>query len=110
MNNHEKNTVMQIETALMGVKWNSEDYASTLFFFPTSFPGAKGKLRAGDNKLVFKTPLEYEVFLKDNTPHLKIIDNKKGEVSEYKIEELSKRLRRLTISDRNGNKSNFKYN
>jgi hypothetical protein len=109
MNDQYKNAISDIESALMGVKWNNEDHTGTLFFFPTSSPGAKGVMRAGDHKLVFKTPLEYEVFFKDSNPYLHIIDNKKGEVVEYKIERLSKPLRTLTIIDRDGNKSNFKY-
>ena len=109
MNDQEKNAISSIETALMGVKWNSEDHTSTLFFFPPSSPGSKGVMRAGDQKLVFKIPLEYEVFLKDSSPYLHIIDNKKGEVLEYRIERISKPLRTLTIIDPDGNESNFKY-
>jgi len=110
MNDQEKNEIQQVETALMGVKWNSDDHQSTLFFFPTPTPGNKGVMRAGDNHITFKTPLEYEVFLKDSNPYLKIIDNKKGEILEYKIEKLSKPQRTLVIVDQAGKKSNFNFN
>jgi hypothetical protein len=60
------------------------------FFFPPSIPGAKGIMRAGDSHVIFKTRLEYQVFLKDSNPYLNIIDDRKGEILEYKIEKLSK--------------------
>ena len=107
MDDNDKNTIRQIESALMGVQWNS-DHNDTLFFFPTSTPGARGIVRAGDKKIVFRFSLEYEVFLKNDSPYIKIIDDKKGEVSQYKIETVNKRLRTLTIVDERGNQSNFK--
>ena len=107
MNDKDKNTIQQIESALMGVQWNS-DRDDTLFFFPTLTPGARGIVRAGDKKIVFKFSFEYEVFLKNNSPYINIIDQKKGEVSEYKIETVNKRLRTLTIIDKTGHQSNFK--
>ena len=79
-----------------------------IIFLPPSSPGSKGVMRAGDQRLVFKIPLEYEV-LKDSSPYLHIIDDKKGEVLEYRIERISKPLRTLTIIDSDGNKSNFNY-
>src|SRR6186713_3368463 len=109
MNDEAKNIIQQIEAALTGVKWNNEDHDGTLFFFPTSTPGAKGVLRAGDRHVNFKARLEYQVFLKGSDPYLAIIDNRKSEILEYKIEKLSKPLRMLTIIDQRGNKSNFKY-
>jgi len=80
MNDEEKNIIQQIEAALTGVKWNNEDHDGTLFFFPTSTPGAKGVLRAGDRHVNFKTRLEYQVFLKGSVPYLGIIDNRKSEI------------------------------
>jgi len=107
MDDNYKNTIQQIESALMGVQWNS-DHDDTLFFFPTLTPGARGIVRAGDKKIVFKFSLEYEVFLKNDRPYIKIIDHKKGEVSQYKIETVNKRLRTLTMVDERGNHANFK--
>ena len=109
MNDLERKTIQEIETALMGVKWSSDDHLSTLFFFPTFTAGKKGVMRAGNHHKIFKTPLEYEVFLRESNPYLKIIDDLKGETLEYKIEKLSKKERALVIVDQTGKKSNFNF-
>ena len=106
---HEDHMIKQTETALMGVRWTNERDGSTLFFFPTPSPGARGIVEAGDNNIIFKRSLEYEVFVKHDGPCLKMIDQEKQEEFGYRIERLSKDLRLLTIVDKSGNQSNFRF-